>query len=196
MGETVSGFGRSRVFSNDTDRASTVELSKVRIGLETTELRVGESAPRRARGDGHVQRRHARSVHYFLRNVFHQLSLESLSRGSIQIDDSEKEWSECTGQPRLARARSLRAARLLDAHRRLKVVETAAPLKKSLPALSRESSGTLRSASGSLFPFTTGRAGCRRWPRSRRRSRQRLRDFLSLFSPLKKKDIYLAGAHG
>ena len=36
--ETVSGFGRWRVFWRATDRASSVELSKVRIGLETTEL--------------------------------------------------------------------------------------------------------------------------------------------------------------
>ena len=37
--ETVSGFGRWRVFYNDTDLCESLELSIVRIGLETTELR-------------------------------------------------------------------------------------------------------------------------------------------------------------
>ena len=40
VGETVSGFGRWRVFWKATDRAPSFELSIVRIGLKTTELRV------------------------------------------------------------------------------------------------------------------------------------------------------------
>ena len=43
VGEIALGFGRSRVFWNATDRASSVEPSIVRIGLETTKLQRTEN---------------------------------------------------------------------------------------------------------------------------------------------------------